>query len=279
MQSALNLLIVTFVLTTMFSVGATLTVRDLGHALRDGPYLRRALLANLVLVPAVTYALVFLLNLDPALSTALFLLVTVPGAPAVIKFVSLAREDTARAIGLVVVLMFLGIAFQPIVLPWLIEGAVVSPWGIARTLLLNVLLPLLTGMLVRAYAIHAAAQLGPVTLKLSTLSGLLVLLGLPAVHYESLRAVISLQAAGGVVVCVAAAMLVGAALGGPTRSGRRVLLLTCAQGNQAAAFLVATQSFPDPQVTVALIIVTLISASAQVAVASRFAATAPARTS
>ena len=76
------------------------------------------------------------------------------------------------------------------------------------------------------------------------------------------RSVVAVFGTGGIlagVLFLAAAFAIGWALGGPTADTRVVLGIATFQRNVAAPLVVAGQSFDDPNVTVMIIVVTVIS--------------------
>jgi bile acid:Na+ symporter, BASS family len=63
----------------------------------------------------------------------------------------IAKGNLAFAVGLMVLLMVLTVAYMPFALPLLLEGVSVDPMKIARSLLLLMLLPLGAGLAVNAW--------------------------------------------------------------------------------------------------------------------------------
>ena len=105
MEFVTQLLVLVFVVSTMFNVGLLLSAREIVLAVDDRRWLARALLANLVLLPALALAVAWLLQLDAVLGAGMLILATAPGGPALVKLASLARGDAALAVGLLVVLL------------------------------------------------------------------------------------------------------------------------------------------------------------------------------
>ena len=260
LQAASKPLVLVFVVSTMFGVGLLLTARQLAAPLRDVRLMASALLANFVLVPCAALAVIWLTQLDTSLGAALLLLATVPGAPILVKLTAIARGDQALAVGLVVLLMLISIVYQPLVLPLLIHGVAVSPGGIVRTLMLSVLLPLILGLLLRAQYELLAMRLRPLVDKLSTFTMLLVVFALPALHFDALVVFLGSGGLVAAVLFVTLGVAAGWLSGGPQPGSQRILALCCGQGNMAAAFVVATQNFADPDVVVMLLVVMLVGA-------------------
>src|SRR6516164_3522285 len=159
-----------FVVSSMLAVGVSLTVAQILAPLRSYKLVLSALLANFVLMPAAAWAIARLLRLDEPLGIALLLLGAAAGAPFLPKLVGIGRGNLAFAVGLMVLLMVLTVAYMPLVLPLLLEGVSVDAMGIARSLILLMLLPLGIGLLMKARLLQVADRIRMPLNKLSSLS-------------------------------------------------------------------------------------------------------------
>jgi BASS family bile acid:Na+ symporter len=182
------------------------------------------------------------LGLDQSLTLGLMLLGTAAGAPFLPKLAQFSKGDVAYSVGLMVLLMVVTVAYIPLVLVPLVEGVEVSPWDIAKPLVLGMLLPLAIAMMVRA-RYDESKRLAPHLNQISTVSVALALvlglvLGLPqlidAFGTGAFLAVLLFMA-----ICFAAGLL----LGGNTRSQKWVTAFGTTQRNVSAALLIATTSF------------------------------------
>ena len=142
MEVASQVLVLIFVLSTLFSVGLLVSARQVLAALQQRRSLAVALCVSFVVLPGVVLALGWGLQVAPPMQAALLLVATAPGSPVLLRLNEFARGDQARAVGLLVLLTSLTVVYQPLVLPMLLPGLSVSPMPIARTLVLTVLLPL-----------------------------------------------------------------------------------------------------------------------------------------
>jgi len=134
----------------MAAMGLGLTVARIAGPLRDRRLVVALLVVNFVVVPAAAIAAARLLPMEPAAATAVVLIGCVGGAPFLPKLAQLARSNLALAVGAMVLLMVVTIAYAPIVVPLAVEGATVDPLAIAQSLVLFMLIPLGLGLLVRA---------------------------------------------------------------------------------------------------------------------------------
>jgi len=153
---------------------------------------------------------------------------------------------------LMLLLMTVTIFYLPLVLPLLLSGAEVSPGAIARSLVVMMLIPLLAGLGVRARFRAAAERARPVFARISNIALLVMTATLLILHGGSL---IDLFGFGvlAIILLLLAAVALGWFLGGPGRGTRVVLSLGTGQRNISAGIIVASQNFPDPDVTLTLI--------------------------
>jgi len=259
MEIVTQSLVLLFVVSTMLSVGLLLSVREIVSALDDRRWLARALLANLVLLPAMAIAAAWLLQLDAVLSAAMLVLATAPGGPALVKLAALARGDAALAVGLLVVLLVAGVVSQPLLLPRLLHDVSVGAGPIIITLVCTVLVPLLLGLQLRVRLPRHADRLQFYMQRLSTVSMLLLVTLLPIQHWQELQDISRGGAFPAAALFIALAACGGWLLGGPHAAPRRMLSLSCGQPNLAAAMMIASQNFKDPRVALMLLVILLAS--------------------
>jgi BASS family bile acid:Na+ symporter len=247
-----------FVVSSMLAVGLGLTISEIFTPLRNIRLVLFALIANFVLMPLFAILIARLLRLEQPLAVALLLLGTAAGAPFLPKLASVAKSNLALAVGLMVLLMVLTVAYMPLVLPLLLEGVSVDALKIAKSLLLLMLLPLAAGLVIRSRLSRVADRIrGP----LNRISGvsLIVLIGLLLI--TNIKNVISLFGTRGLLASVlflVCGVAIGWFLGGANVQTRGVLSLGTAQRNIAAAILVGGQNFDDPKVLVMVVVVAVI---------------------
>src|SRR6476646_4295249 len=115
LEVASQVLVLNFVLTTLFSVGLLVSIREVIVGLQHRRSLALALCANFVVLPGVALALCWALQLAPPMQAALLLVATAPGSPVLLRLNEFARGDQPRAVGLLVVLTSLTVVYQPLV--------------------------------------------------------------------------------------------------------------------------------------------------------------------
>jgi len=248
----------TFVLSSMLSMGLSLTVGQILAPLRNYRLIVLAPLANFVLMPFAAFGIAKLLQLDEPLGIALLLLGTASGAPFLPLLALISKGNLAFSVGLMVLLMVVTVVYMPLVLPLFLEGVSVNPMKIGRSLVFLMMLPLAIGLLVKARLSRLAARVQPSLGRVSILSLALLIVLLLITNMQN---VLSLYGTRGVlasILFIAAGSGIGWLLGGPQPDTRGVMALGTAQRNIAAALVVGGQNFSDPNVIVMVVVVAIV---------------------
>jgi BASS family bile acid:Na+ symporter len=238
----------TFVLSSMLSMGLSLTVRQILAPLRNYRLIVLALLANFVLMPFAALGIAKLLQLDEPLGIALLLLGIASGAPFLPLLARISKGNLAFSVGLMVLLMVVTVAYMPLVLPLFLEGVSVDPMKIGRSLVFLMMLPLAIGLVVKARRSGLAAKVQP------SFGRVLLLIA-------NFKNVLSLYGTRGVlasILFIAAGSGIGWLFGGSQSDTRGVMALGTAQRNIAAALVVGGQNFSDPNVIVMVVVVAIV---------------------
>lgn len=244
-----------FVVSIMLNVGLTQRpTRFLGH-LRNGRFLARMLLANLVVVPALMVLATTVVELEPIYRAGLIVFGLAAGAPFLIALTKQSENDISLAATVMTVLIVGTVIVMPIALPLLLEGVTVDARGIIGNLLLQMILPMVVGMLLLQFFESFAAVIQPWVARIGQWA-LYAMMAAMIVGYLDRMADRELWKAilTGLVVIVVA-LLVGYAMGGGLVDLNEVGGLATAQRNTAAAMIVAAQNFSDPRVVVVVTLV------------------------
>ena len=258
LSKAIPITMLAFVVSSMLSMGLSLTVRQILAPLRNYRLIVFALLANFVLMPLAAFSIARLLRLDQPLGIALLLLGTASGAPFLPLLARISKGNLAFSVGLMVLLMVVTVAYMPLVLPLVLEGVSVDPMKIGRSLVFLMMLPLAIGLLVKARFSGLAAKAQPPLGRLSILS-LALLIALLLI--TNMWNVVNLYGTRGVlasILFIAAGSGIGWLLGGPQSDTRGVMALGTAQRNIAAALVIGGQNFKDPRVIVMVVVVAIV---------------------
>lgn len=257
LTKAVPIAMLAFVVSSMLAVGLSLTIGQIVAPLRNGKLVFFALLANFVLMPATALGIARLLRLDQPLGVALLLLGAAAGAPFLPKLAGIAKGNLAFAVGLMVLLMVLTVAYMPLVLPLLLEGVSVDPMKIARSLVLLMMLPLGAGLAVNAWFRSIAEKMRAPLGQLSTLSLAVLIVLMLVTNFQNL---VSLFGTRGILASILFLFVgagIGWLLGGKDSGTKGVLALATAQRNIAAALVVGGKDF-DPKVLVMIVVVAVV---------------------
>ena len=253
LEALAQLSVLVFVIASMFSLGLSLTMKQIINPLRNARMVILALVANFIIVPILAYALDLLFNLDDSLRTGLILLSTAAGAPFLPKLVDVAKGNIAFSVGLMVLLMVVTIIYLPLVLPLLLGDVEVNPWDIAQSLIIMMLIPLAVGLFIKARYDEAADKIQPTFGMASNIALLvLVVLGL-VLNFSSMIALVGTFGILAGILFVLISVLVGYFMGGSDPGDRSVMGLGTAQRNVSAALVVAGQNFGADVLTYVLV--------------------------
>ncbi|MEH1819699.1 MAG: bile acid:sodium symporter [Nostoc sp.] len=250
-----KLAFLTFIVATMLGTGLRLTVQQIWEPLRNIRLIVLSLVANFVLVPLFVYLLLQIVPLSEPIKDGFIIMAIAAGPPALPKLAQIVKGNVAFSTGLMMLLMFGTIIYMPIALPLVLQGVQVNSWDIAKPLLFLMLSPLAIGLFIKAKFAAIASNFQPIVSKISSAGLFLGLAVRLAVHFYE---IITLLQTGAILVCavfIVFSFSVGYLLGGPGIDTQRVLGVGTAQRNFAAALLVGTSNFDDPNV-VSIIMVT-----------------------
>jgi predicted Na+-dependent transporter len=264
LEQATRVSVFIFVLTTMFSMGLSLTLEQILEPFKSIRLVALALAANFILVPLSAYLITRVVPMDRSLAIVLLVLGSCSGAPMLPKLVEFARGNLSLGVGLMILLMVGTIVYVPFVLPLVLPGTHARSWPIAKVLFGTMLPPLLGGLALRAYRKDSAAQLQPLFRRASNVALAVVVLVVLVDKLSSAVRVWNLT-----VVTTGALLLVlcfgfGFIFGGPDRESRRVLALGTSARNMSASFLVAVENFGQSEVLAVLAIMVLLALTLQI---------------
>ena len=248
--------VLTFVIGSMLSMGLSLTVKQIITPLENKRLVITALIANFVLVPVLVYLMNMVIPLISGFKIGLILVSIAAGAPFLPKLAEIAKSNEAFAMGLMLMLMVVTIFYLPLVLPFMLEGAKVSSWDIAKSLIILMLIPLILALLFRAYMEKPAMKIQPVLAALTNIALILLIASLVILNTKHLISMIGMPLVA-IVLFLIISMAIGYFLGGSDKDTRVVLTLGSGQRNISAAILVATQNFKDPDITLMLVAVAI----------------------
>ena len=256
LDSVYQVALVATLWSTGLALGASITMRDLGSVLRRTPLLARISVLDVVLIPALAWLVLRVVDLNDDLAVGVLLVAIASAGPVGMKFSQMARGDLSLAIALVVLLEAANAFAIPIWVALVMPTGAEVPLGPVITILVTlVLLPLSIGGVARASAPRVASRLvGPLT-RLST-AGIVVVVAI--VLARSLDLLLDAFGSGVALVALAlsaAAAALGWALGGTRIASRRTASLVTTVRAGGPALAIASEAFPGrPGVAVAIVV-------------------------
>jgi len=239
-----NLFTTAFVVTSMFSFGLRLTLSEIIEPLRDVRLLLTTLAANFVIVPLTALLLANLLGLEEDLRVGLILISVVAGAPLVPKLAQIAKANIPFAVASTALLVVATVIYLPLVLPLLLPGVRLNTMNIIRPLGIQIILPLVLGLIVDYISRDEADVLLPVLGQIANVSLTLMLVLMLGGNVGNVIGLIGTGSILAAILLFAVAMIAGYLLGGADAGTRRTLSMATGQRNLAAAFVVAAGTFP-----------------------------------
>jgi len=254
LETLAQLAVLVFVVSSMLSMGLSLTTKQIIEPLQDTRLVILALVTNFIVVPLAAYLITVVLPLDESIEVGLILISMAAGAPFLPKLVQVAKGNTAFSVGLMVLLMVVTIVFLPIVLPLVLKGVEVNPLDIAQSLVVMMLIPLAIGLFIKARYEDAAEKILPTFAMASNIAILaLIILGV-VLNFDAMIALVGSLGILAAIIFVAVALGTGYLFGGSDSSIKSVMGLGTGQRNIAAALVVAAQNFDTDVVTYILVI-------------------------
>ena len=253
-----NILVTITLIEMMVLIGLQVKFVDLVDTARNWRLVARAAAANYLCVPAVTVVLLISFNASPMVAAGFLVLAVCPGAPFGPPFAGIARANVSVAVGLMAILAGSSAIISPVLLRVLLpqvaggEAPRIDVIGIVSALLVTQLLPLLLGLLVRhRYPQLAERLLSPLELisKILSLSAVALILGTQFPMLAEIRP----RGFVGMLILLAASLLIGWFAGGPGNDTRKTMALTTSLRNVGVGLVIVTGNFAGtPAVSAAL---------------------------
>jgi BASS family bile acid:Na+ symporter len=150
------------------------------------------------------------------------------------------------------------VVYMPLVVPLVVADASVSAMSIAVPLILTLLLPLVVGLVVDSVLPSLAARLRPVAVKTSTIALLVLIASTLVLNGPLFRDLLGTGAISAAVLLTAGGFGMGYLLSSPGFDRRAVMGLGAGQRNIAAALVVASRDFDDPNTLVMVVLFSIV---------------------
>ena len=238
----------------MLALGMGLTVQDFTRVIKQPGDFIIGLICQLVFLPIIAFALVFILDVPVELAVGLMIIAAAPGGVTSNILTKFANGDVALSISLTAVISLLSILTVPFIIFKSIDFLnastntnEISMIGIAIKMFLVVTLPVILGMIIRRFANNFISSNEKIIQTISLILFLIVLFG--AIIQERTNIIPYLMKAGTITFLLnIIMMLVGFYVGKFFATGikqRKCISLECGLQNGTLAIFVATQIFND----------------------------------
>lgn len=174
----------------MLSLGVGLTFADFARVLRTPKAFAIGAVAQIILLPVVTYGIVRAFGLGPEIAVGFMLLSFCPGGVTSNMITRLSRGDVALSVSLTAVISLLSILTVPALAAWSVVHFMsdaapdVSVTGLAISVFVIVTLPVLIGVLIRHFAPQFAIRIEPFLSRLATLLFLIIVVAALAANWD-----------------------------------------------------------------------------------------------
>ena len=238
----------------MLALGMGLTVQDFTRVLKQPKDFLVGLVCQLIFLPIIAFALVFILDTPVELAIGLMIIAAAPGGVTSNILTKFANGDVALSISLTAIISLLSI----ITVPFIIFKSIdllnasastneISMTGISIKMFLVVTLPVILGMIIRRFANNFVSSNEKTTQTISLILFLIVLFG--AIIQERTNIVPYMMKAGTITFLLnIVMMLIGFYVAKVFATGiqqRKCISLECGLQNGTLAIFVATQIFND----------------------------------
>ncbi len=245
-------------LVIVFGYGLRAEFADLLYLFRRPALLVRSLFAVLVLMPAVAVLLARWFDFTPTVEIALVALAISPLPPLLPTREAKAGGGQNYGLGLMVVLAVLSIALVPLAVRMLgsVFGRtyVTTPAAIAVVTSTSILLPMLVGMVTRAFAPRFADTVAKHVNRAGKVFMPLAVVVLIAAAAPDVWRLVGNGTLLAITVFVVAGFAVGHLLGGPEPEHSAVLAFSAACRHPGTALAVAAANYPDHNLRAAVLI-------------------------
>ena len=252
LRSAVQYIAPVFVIATMLNVGLTQKLSAIAAHLKNWPFVLKMLAANFVFAPLLMIVALYFAPFDPALKAGLLIFSLGAGAPFLIKLTQTAEHELALGAAVMMFLMVGTVVYMPVTLPLVLSGVSVDALAIAKSLLLQMLLPIVVGMLLARLLPSLVKKVQPWVGVIGNLAMYAMVVATLVGYFPNLLKIIGTGAFLVGLLFVAAAFGLGYLAGWGKDHLEDIGGLGTAQRNTAAGVIVAIQNFKDPNVFVML---------------------------
>jgi BASS family bile acid:Na+ symporter len=276
-EQLIKILVTLTLIDMMVATGLRATLSELREVAANWRLLARALVANYVLVPVATVALLRWFDPHPMIAAGFLILAVCPGAPYGPPLTEVAKGNIPLAVGLMVLLAGSSAMLAPLLLGWLLplvsaqESLSIDAAKVAVTLLVSQLLPLCVGIGVRGLRPAWADRLQKPA---DGLSKLLNVATIGLILFSQLHSLLAIRFVGllGMLALILASWAAGWLMGGKAAATQRAMAVTTTLRNISVGLVIVGQNFAGTPAVTAVVAYGLLSLLATLLFALRLGA-------
>ena len=246
LDTLFDVTLVVGVVTTVLSLGVSMTLAEAVAPLRRRGLVLTLLLVNILLVPAVAWAIALALPMTEPQVSALVLTSAGAGGAAGLKAAQLSRTaNLPLAVSLVVLLQLANLVSLPFWIQSALPGASIPTRTLLTQLVALILVPLAIALLLRARRAGAAALTGPLVGISNVAVGAALVIGVVA-HWAEIVSVLRSCVIPATLLIIAAGMAMGAAAARERADATTASLVSGMRFAALALVLISTSVNDDP---------------------------------
>lgn len=253
-------LIYFFIVSSMFSIGLNLGVKEILDPFRKPGVLVNSAVLNLLAIPLAGVGLAILFGLTDAALFGFLVMACSPGASYGPRITEFAGGDVGHSIGLMFLLCMVAVVSAPLTILLLLPGAGgIDIWPVIRTLAIIQVIPLFAGMFLKAKRPGLTERISGPVFWISNISAAGVIFLAFGIRIfsdsnSSLSGVIGMGGVLAIVILVAISLASGYFLGGSKEETRKSMSVSTAIRNAGVAFLIGVGGTGDVQGVLSVII-------------------------
>lgn len=254
-------LIYFFIVSSMFSIGLNLGIKEILDSIKKPGVLVNAVALNLVAIPLAGFGIAVLFGLEGAAFLGFVIMACSPGASYGPRIIEFAGGDVGHSIGLMFLLCMVAVVSAPLTLVLLVPGTEgLDIWPVIETLAVIQVIPLFAGMYLRANRPRLTERIsGPVFWLSNIVAAAVIVIALGMRLFiesgSSISDTVGLNGVLAIVILVAISLVAGYFLGGSDVATRKSMAVSTSIRNAGVAFLIGgLGTFEDGRGILAVII-------------------------
>jgi predicted Na+-dependent transporter len=250
-EIAIRVSVVLFMVANLLAIGLETDLRAALASLRNLRFVATVVLVDWLFGPALAIALVRVLPMERPYEVGLLLISLAPAAPFLPMMVRRAGGDPAYTAGFMLIAAIGTVLLMPAGVPLIVPGLSVDPLAVARPLVLLLLLPMASGMALRAIRVALAERLLRLVRPLASTATLALLVAIVIRYLQGF-----IDAVGSFAIAAQVLYSIGLVVGGwylatgLRREQRSVVSLGAGTRNLGAALAPLLVADPEPRTMV-----------------------------